>query len=179
MDQNPEGQEPQKTPEGTPEPHNDGTGEPKQYTPEEIAELEKRASQSSQNFERAKAAEAELKKFRAQAPAATPEVLSTADTIFLAKTDIHEEDLDEVLERSKSRKISVKEAYQQLKPLLDSRAEERRSAAAAHTRGGRSAPSETKPSDLLRKAEESGEVPDSETGMKSVAQARLDRKRKK
>ena len=58
-----EGQEPQKTPEGEPKPIEGGT--PQALT-EELAELKKKAEVSSQNFERAKKAEDKVKALEAE-----------------------------------------------------------------------------------------------------------------
>ena len=66
MENEPEGQEPHKTPEGEPKPQEGGEQTPQSPTPEELAELKRKAEVSFQNFERAKKAEAEAKVLKEQ-----------------------------------------------------------------------------------------------------------------
>ena len=65
--------------------------------------------------------------------------LSDKDLLFLARTDIHEDNLDELKDWAKFKKISMSEAYQQLKPKFDTDAEIRKSAEVTTT-GSRRAP---------------------------------------
>lgn len=109
---------------------------------------------------------------------ATPqnESLSNTDIIYLAKADIHDEDMNELLDWAKFKKITVKEAHKQLKGTLDVRAEQRRTAEATQT--GRTQRGTTKVlgEDLLIKAETTGEVPETEEGMRALFMARQARK---
>lgn len=102
--------------------------------------------------------------------------LSNKDLLFLAKTDLVEEDVDEVLEWSKFKKIPVAEAYKQLKPKLDVAAEQRKTAQAVQTGSPRGTIKNTG-ADILKKAESTGEVPETSEGMTAMLQARLDRRR--
>lgn len=147
----------------------------KNLSPEEIEELKKKAEASSQNFERLKKAEADLKEAREKLKTSTSrpvETLSNKDILFLAKADVHEDDLDEVLEWSKFKKITVSEAHKQLKPSLDVKDEERKSANATQVRSGARGTSKVSGEDLLAKAERTGEVPDDQASMQAIFEAR-------
>lgn len=147
-------------------------------TPDErdarIAELEKKAaeleSKNKQLYERAKKAETK--------PAAEPsqDGLTNKDVLFLAKADIHEDDIDEVLEWAKFKKVPVSDAYKQMKDVLDVRAEQRKTAAATQTGKSSRGTSKVSGDDLLSKAERTGEVPDTAEGMTELFKARLARR---
>lgn len=154
------------------------TEETPEMTPEEIAELKRKAEVSSQNFERAKKAEADLKAARENLKTVPSDGLTNKDILFLAKADIHEDDLDEVLDYAKFKKIPVAEAYKHVKPILDTKAEERKTAQATHTKGGARSASKVSAEDLLRKAEQTGELPDSEEGLQEIFRARQARRAK-
>jgi hypothetical protein len=145
-----------------------------------IAQLEKDKaeleSKNKQLFERTKKAEGDRK---AEAAPSQEFALSEKDRIYLVKADIHEDDLDEVLDRAKSKGISVKDAYAQVKPLLDARTEERRTASATHTKGGARGAAKATGADFLAKAEQTGDVPETEAGMQALQEARLARKKQK
>jgi hypothetical protein len=134
------------------------------------AKADELEEKNKQLFERAKKAE------KAKAPS-NEEGLSIKDTLYLAKADIHADDVEEVLELARLKKWDVKQAHDYLKPLLNDRAEERKTAAATQTRGGARGASKTTGEDLLRKAERTGELPDSDEAMRELAQARLNRKK--
>jgi hypothetical protein len=105
--------------------------------------------------------------------------LSNKDVLFLAKADIHEDDLDDVIDYARLKKIPVAEAHKFMKPILAERAEERRTAAATRTGSGARGASKATGDDLLRKADQSGEVPESDDGIKALVEARLARKKQK
>ena len=171
-----------ETPEGDPTPQDGGeetpTNEGDELTPEQREELEKKAKASSQNYERAKKAEEELKKLKESKDEEKPtssDDLTNKDVIFLAKADIHEDDVDEVLEWAKFKKVSVSEAYKQMKTTLDVRAEERKTANATNTQQRTRGTSKTDGEDILQKAESTGEVPTSAKDMDKLAEARMAR----
>jgi hypothetical protein len=130
-----------------------------------VEELEKK---NRQLYERAK-----------KAPSKENSDLSTRDVLYLAKADIHDEDMEEVLEIAKLRKIPVSQAHTFMKPILDVRKQERQTAAATHTKGGARGSTKVSGEDLLRQAEETGEVPDTDDGMNELFKARLARKLQK
>lgn len=129
---------------------------------------------------RAKKAEDELKRLKAEEEkrrsAPSKDNLSTRDVVFLAKTDIHDDDIAEVIEYAQLRKIPVSDAYKFMKPILDVRTEERKTALATQTKGGQRGISKTNPTDILRKAESTGEVPETTEGMQDLFRARMARK---
>lgn len=104
--------------------------------------------------------------------------LSNKDVLFLAKADIHEDDLDDVLDMARLKGITVAEAHKFMKPILAERQEERRTASATQTRSTRGAQKNTG-EDFLKKAERTGEIPDSDEALRSIVEARLQRRRSK
>lgn len=129
---------------------------------EEIAENQKR---------RAEKAEKKAKETRAT------EGLATNDVLYLAKTDIDSNDIDDVVEYASKMGVSVKDAHDFYRPILNARAEERRTANATNTGGSARGTVTVKGEDLLLKAERTGEVPEDTDGMLKLAQARLSGKR--
>lgn len=154
------------------------TPEEETLTAEQIAELKAKAakadeleSKNKQLFERAKKAETA----KTAVPSKDDDALSTRDVLYLAKADIHEDDVNEVLEYAKKMGVSVADAHKHYKPILAERAEERKTAAAAHTRGAARGSSKVAPEDVLRKAER-GEVLDSADDMRAIFAARQARR---
>ena len=96
--------------------------------------------------------------------------LSTKDVLFLAKADIHEDDYDEVLERAAYKKISVSEAYKQLKPFLEVKAEQRKSAETANVSNVRRGTTKVSDDVLLENAR-AGKLPDSDDEIERVIKA--------
>lgn len=141
-----------------------------------IAELEGKVStteaEKAELGEKNKQLFARLKKN----PESKQENLSNKDLLYLAKADIHEDDMDEVLEIAKLRKVPVSEAHKFMKPILAQRQEERTTAAATQTKGGARGTSKVSGEDLLARAERTGEVPDTAEGMSALFSARLARR---
>lgn len=102
--------------------------------------------------------------------------LSQTDIIYVAKADIHEEDLEEVLTYAKNNKVTVKEAHQYLKPILDVKAEQRKTAEGASTGGGKRGSSKLSDEALLAEAEK-GKLPESDEDMKRLTSLQLKRGR--
>ena len=94
--------------------------------------------------------------------------LSQQDVIYLAKVDIHEDDLEEVLTYSKNNKVSVKEAHAYLKPILDVKAETRKTAEATNVNGGKRGSSKLSDEALYENAK-SGKLPESYEDIKRLA----------
>lgn len=126
---------------------------------EEYEKLKKEKDELYIQLKKAKAAKEQSK---AEAP--TRGELSTKDVLYLAKADIHEDDMDEVLDWSKFKKVSVNEAHKQLKGVLRERDEERKTASATNTGTARRASSKISDDALTEKASK-GELPDSEDEM--------------
>lgn len=157
-------QEVHETPEGDSKPQDEEI---------DIEDLKKRAEASSQNFERAKKAEDELKKLKSEKPEeVSRDGLSNKDVIFLAKADIHEDDMDEVLDWAKFKKVPVSEAYKQLKTTLNVREEERKSAAASNTSNARRGSSHATGESLLSQAK-AGKIPESDEDIQSLIKAKM------
>lgn len=171
--ENIEQQEAQTNPEGVSEPQAEGD----EFTPEQIADLKKKADVSSQNFERLKKAEAELKELKEKTKVTPkePDGLTNRDVLFLAKADIHQDDLEEVLEWAKFKKVPVSDAYKQLKTTLDVRSAERTTAEATNAGGGRSGQQRESSEQILDKAYK-GEIPTDDAGIEKLAEARMSKK---
>ena len=174
----PENQDVAEVHETTAEVAEETTQETPTLSAEEIEELKKKAEVSSQNFERAKKAEEDLKKLREKA-ATEQNGLSQQDVLVLAKADIHEDDLDEVIEFARFKKIPIKEALKNptVKGILATKAEERKTAEVTLTRGGQRAASKVSGEDLLAKAERTGELPESEADLQALFKARQARRK--
>lgn len=99
--------------------------------------------------------------------------MSTKDLFYLVKNNVHEDDIDEVLEYAKFKKISVSEALSSpvIKNTLETKSEQRRVAEATHT--GTSTRGTAKISDetIIEKANK-GELPESESDMIRLVKAR-------
>lgn len=107
---------------------------------------------------------------------AAPKVANTAnlnqlDLIYLAKADIHEEDISEVLTYAEKVGVSVKEAHDYLRPRLDFLSEQRKTANATEVKSGRGKKPRTG-EDYLEQARKTGEVPDSDDAMRDLILAR-------
>jgi hypothetical protein len=112
-------------------------------------------------------------------PSKKEESLSAKDALLLAKAEVDIDDVDEVVDFAKYRKITIAEALKSstLKAILTERAEERRTALAAQTRNTRSAKTPTADS-LLDKARK-GEIPDSADAIETLAKARMESRLKR
>lgn len=143
----------------------DQTDEEREELQRKIAELEKK---NRQLFERAKKQEV-----KREEPA-----LSAKDLLALQGASVSEDDLDEVIDFARYKKVSISEALktQTLKTILAERAEERRTAQATETKSPRGIAKQTG-EDLLRKAEATGEVPLTQKGLEDLVMARLMRKK--
>ena len=98
--------------------------------------------------------------------------LSNQDLLFLAKSDVHEDDMDELLDYAKFKKVPVKDAYQMMQGLLKVKADERRTAAATQVKGGTRGTSKVSGEELLARAQATGEVPEDEAGLQALFIAR-------
>ena len=99
---------------------------------------------------------------------ATNGELSTTDILYVAKADIHEDDMEDVLKHAKLHNVSVKEAHNFLKPILDVRKEQRNTSQATHTRGSARGSSKISDETLLENAKR-GKLPDNDADMLRLA----------
>lgn len=158
--------------------------EGEELTPEQIADLKKKAEASSKNFERAKKAEEELKKFKGAKKEEGKEEttnLSPKDYLALQEAKVSSEDFDEVVRVAEILNKPIHEALKDrtMKSILDQRTEERRTAEATNTSKSSRTGSKDSGEEFLSKAERTGEVPDNEADMKKLAEARIARLRNK
>lgn len=129
----------------------------------ELAENQKRRAEKAEKL--AKTAKEEKKETTFSGE------LSQTDLIYLAKSDINEEDIADVTDWAKFKGISIKEAHEQLKPTLSIKQEQRTTAAATETKSGRGVKPKTG-EDYLEKARRTGEVPTDEIEMQKLILAR-------
>lgn len=182
-----EGQETHNTPEGDPKPQEGGEETPTttgdELTPEQIADLKKRADVSSQNFERAKKAEEELKKLKSKkieksSDSSLPQRLSDEDLIYFATEKLHPEDLTKVRTHMEKYGVGAKDAHDFLKPILEKDSEIRKSAAASNTDRSPRGDNRPKGADLLAHAVR-GQLPDEndEASIKALVEAEAEAKK--
>ena len=133
-------------------------------------------------FERAKKAEAEVKVLRTQLKPAVKEVSAPQDTDSLPQKDliaiiqaqVPVDDVDDVVEYAKLKKIPVAEALKTnvVKAILTEKAEERKTASATAT--GSQKRGTSKPSDeTLFAKSQTGDLPESDEDMRKVVEMRL------
>lgn len=117
-----------------------------------------------------------IKKPAPKPPEKTDYQLTPMDAVALGKSDVHDEDYSLVTKWAQQNGMSVIDALKDddLKVILDSHAEKRRTAEIANTGGPRGGKTATG-SELLAKAESTGEVPDTDEGMTALAAARLEK----
>lgn len=99
---------------------------------------------------------------------------SLKDQMALINAKVHEDDVDEVLDYAKFKKISISEALKSnvIKASLAEKAEQRATAEATNTSRSRGTSSKTTDEALLSKASKTGEIPDSEDDIKRMLDAR-------
>ena len=145
----------------------------------EFESLDKIAKENEKKFNdqklRAEKAENELKNNKV---IPKEEGLSQKDVIYLAKANIHEEDVDEVVELAKLKKITVAEAHKYMTPILETRAEERKTDSATQTKGGARGSAKVTGEDLMAQARE-GKLPETDADWDKLAIARIEAKRTK
>lgn len=150
---------------------------PEELTSEQIAELKKKADVSSQNFERAKKAEADLREAKRLLEARSGSEIkppSAKEIAALAKVaaEVHEDDIEEVLDWAAFKKIPVTEAKNQLKARLQEKAEQRKSAEAANISPARRGPTKLTDDQVLERASK-GDLPESDEEISRLVSARL------
>lgn len=126
---------------------------------------------------RAEKAEKELKEFKSspkEEPTQDNSSLSQADLIAVVRADVADEDIDDIRDYAKLKKISVKEALSSpvMRSLLSERKEERATATATATGNKRSGVKSATPEDLLRRAQ-AGDFPESDEDINKLVEARF------
>lgn len=141
-----------------------------QETPEaKYARLTRQAKQLEKKYG--------FKQEKSEVKVEQPTTLAPKDVIALTKANIHEEDIDEVLEYAKYKKISVADALKSgvIKATLAEKQEHRATAQATNTGKTRSGSQKVSGDVLLKKAKETGEVPESDAELDALIEARYKR----
>lgn len=180
MATNEDGTEVLETPvEVAPETTQETPAEPEstpEISPEEIAGLREKAAKADDLEDKNKKLFERVKKAEARVPSKELGDLTNKDVLFLSKVDVHEEDLDTVLDWAKFKKISVADAHKEMKTVLDVRAEQRRTAEATNTKGSPRGTSKVSGIDLLAQAQRGEAVEPTDENFEAIQQARLARK---
>lgn len=145
---------------------------------EEESELERLRREKAELEDKNKKLYARVKKDEVKEPSQELN-LTAKDFLALSENKVSSEDFDEVVRVSKALGYSqLSEGLKDstIKSILTIRAEERRTANATQIRGGARGASKVSGEDLLRKAESTGELPDSDEGIRAIAEARHARK---
>ncbi len=154
---------------------------PKTPSEDEVAELKKKADLADNYKIRAEKAESKLKKDKKEEVVTPPQPsndgLSTKDVLALTEAKVSSEDYDEVVRVAKILDKPVNEAIKDktLVSILKERVEERTTAAATNTKGGQRGGTKTDGASMLKKAEETGEVPETAEDFTKMAEARIAR----
>lgn len=155
----------QQTTEAEPEAQEQDV-EAEMLTPEQIADLKRKAEVSSQNYERAKRAEQELKRLRDQ-PKDQPSqkdsnALSPKDLYAMQVADVHIDDFDEIEKAAKffgSGDIAKGLKSPAVEALLEKKAAFRKTAEASNTTKAKPGTKATSDEQLLKDVS-TGKVPD-------------------
>lgn len=139
----------------------------------EFAKAEELATNYKVRSEKAEALAKQLKIKPEEKPEApkTPE-LNLKD--IRALQDVHDDDVDQITEYAKFKSISVAEAKKlpEMLALLRTKMEERETAQATNTGGGKKPTSKDTHEAILERSQ-SGELPESDEGIKALSEARL------
>lgn len=153
--------------------------EKEQETLKQKEEEYQKAQELAQNYKiRAEKAEAEAKKIKKDDDSTPKNELSQSDLLTLIKSNVEEDDIQEIVDYAAIKKISVREALDSnvIKSLLAEKKEERKSAEVSATQQKRSGTTMTSGSELLNKAETTGELPDNDDEMRKLVESRLSKK---
>jgi hypothetical protein len=124
--------------------------------------------------QRIRAEKAERKAKEPQSIAQANPSLSTADIIALSKADIEAEDVDEVLEYAKFKRISIAEALKSpvVKATLSEKKEQRNVAIATNTGGAKRSTGRISDETLIANAEK-GILPESDADIDRLMKAKM------
>ena len=143
------------------------------------AELAKEAELAANYKVRAEKAEALAKQLKIK-PEEKPEAPKTPELNLKdirALQDVHDDDVDQITDYAKFKGVSVAEAKKlpEMQSLLRTKEEERKTAQATNTGGGRKGSSKVTGEDLIERAM-SGQLPESDEDIVNLAEARLAQK---
>lgn len=145
------------------------------------AEAEKKNKAYEDQKKRAEIAEEKLKKGSSTTKTVSTREesgLSIVDTITLTKANIEPEDIPEVIEYAKYKKISIQEALKSsvLKNILSEKNDYRIAAQASHSGASRRSTSKTSDEALLENASK-GILPESDADFERLSELRMTKKR--
>lgn len=144
------------------------------------AEAEKqKAIAESQKIRAEKAERATKPLVKTEAKAEVNTGLSSKDTIALINAKVHEDDVEDVIEYAKFKKISVSEALKSsiIRSSLAEKQEFRNTANASNTGKTRAGSAKVSGDNLLDKAKKTGEVPDSDEALDALLTTRYSKKK--
>jgi len=156
---------------------------PKRYQTQE--ELIKALEYGSNQKIRAEKAEKEAKKAPKKETPIKPAETSTPtndfspkDYLALSQAGVPADDLDEVTDFAKYKGISIAEALKTpyIQTTLKEKAEERKTADATNTGGGRRGQTKTSGKELLKKFESSSELPETDEEIEKLVELQLKQK---
>lgn len=159
------------TPQVETEVETEETTEEVEETPEELRDrLEKAEKKAFDQEQRAIKAE----KRANQKPPTTAEQLNSKDLVAIMNAKVPEDDIDEVVEYAKYKKVSISEVLKDpiMKSTLDLRAEERNTAASANTSSARRG-SNRIPDDVLLSNANRGKFAESDSEIERLMAAKL------
>ncbi len=141
-------------------------------TPEVLKEKLAKATEYGEN-QKIRAEKAERKAKETVKPEPVAETISTKDILALSNAKVHEDDIDEVLDYAKYKKIPLAEALKSsvVKTLLSEKEEQRKVADATNVGATRRGSSKVSDEVLLDKASK-GELPSSDEDMERLVRAR-------
>lgn len=144
-------------------------------TLEELREKARKNEELATNY-KIRAEKAEKSKGEHHESTPTNDSIPQKDLIALLKANVEEEDIQEVLDYSKLKNISVSEALKSsvVKSILSEKNEERQTASITATGNIRKGVNKPTGSALLERASK-GEMPESDEDMAALVRARLDR----
>lgn len=142
---------------------------------EETVDWKAKALEEEARRKKAEETIEKAKKKSKTAPSVATNGLSTADIIALTRANIEDEDIDEVIDYAKYRKISVSEALKStvVKATLSEKAEERKSAQAVYTGSGTRRAGGSISDERLMADAQKGIMPDSEADLARLTILRM------
>ena len=146
---------------------------------EDVNELKKKlATLEAQKDHWRKKAQTKEEKAEEMEEKSSNQDLTSRDFLSLAKADVHEDDIDDVVEYAQFKGISVSEALRNdvVKTILSNKAEYRKTAEAANTSNARKSSSKVSDDALLTNLKK-GNVPDSKDEAERLFWARRGGKR--
>lgn len=156
-----------------------------EVTKQEFAALDAKAKKDAElasNYKiRAEKAERDAKNVKPGAgvtPTNTPSTLTPKD--YRALQDIHEDDVDTLMDYASFKKLSLAEAKKlpEMQAIFKTREEERKTAQAANSGGSRRPSSKVTGETLIERAN-SGQMPESDDDIRKFAEARIEAKKKR